>query len=199
MTDGIENQTDTTPFRFRIWILISVSLFALGLIAGLSFSLSNPDYTVEFFNDELAYFDEIGEMIEPDTIGTFLIIFINNVVAFFFSIALSPLLCLMPIFSLVFNGALISVISVLVARTESVGFVLTGMLPHGIVEIPAFLIGQAAALSFGFFIIASIFSANRRARLGTDLKRSLKFFLISLILLFPAAIIETFVTPLVLY
>ncbi len=199
MTDGIENQTDTTPFRFRIWILISVSLFALGLIAGLSFSLSNPDYTVEFFNDELAYFDEIGEMIEPGTIGTFLIIFINNVVAFFFSIALSPLLYLMPIFSLVFNGALISVISVLVARTESVGFVLTGMLPHGIVEIPAFLIGQAAALSFGFFIIASIFSANRRARLGTDLKRSLKFFLISLILLFPAAIIETFVTPLVLY
>ncbi|MGD9119004.1 MAG: stage II sporulation protein M, partial [Dehalococcoidia bacterium] len=63
----------------------------------------------------------------------------------------------------------------------------------------AYIIGQAAALSFGFFILASIFSSRRRARLGTDLKRSLKFFVIAVLLLIPAAIIETFVTPLLLY
>ena len=198
MTDGIESPNDK-PFSFRIWIFISTGLFAFGIIAGLIFSLSNPEYTLEFFTDELAYFDEIGDILEPGTIGTFLLIFINNAVAFFFSMVLSPILCLLPTFSLLFNGAFISVISVLVARVESVGFVLTGLLPHGIIEIPAFLIGQAAALSFGFFIMASIFSANRRARLGVDLKRALKFFVIALLLLIPAAIIETFITPLLLY
>ena len=196
--NGLESPIDK-PFRFRIWVFISTGLFALGLIAGLMFSLSNPEYTIDLFTDELAYFDDIGDMIEPGTFGTFLLILINNIVAFFFTLVLSPILCLMPTFSLLFNGALISVISVLVARVESVGFVLTGLLPHGIIEIPAFIIGQAAALSFGFFILASIFSADRRARLGTDLKRSLKFFVIAVLLLIPAAIIETFITPLLLY
>ena len=32
-----------------------------------------------------------------------------------------------------------------------------GILPHGIIEIPAFIIGQAAALSLGSMAIAAVF------------------------------------------
>jgi stage II sporulation protein M len=198
MTDGIEIPKEK-PFRFWIFIAISLGLFIIGLVIGLAFSLNSPDFTIEFFKDELGYFDEIGELIEPVTFGTFTLILVNNVVTFFFSMLLSPILCLMPAISLVINGALISVVSVLVARAESVDFVLKGLLPHGILEIPAFIIAQGAALSFGFFIIASIFSPKRRPRLGTDLKRSLKFFVIAVLILIPAAIIETFITPQLLY
>lgn len=198
MTNGIEIPQDK-PFRFRIWVIISTGIFLLGLIGGLIFTLNSPVDSVDFFADDLAYLDDIGDLLEPGTFGTFLLILLNNVVAFVFTLALSPLLLLLPVLSLLLNGALISLISVLVARVESVGFVLTGMLPHGVIEIPAFIIGQAAALSFGFFILASIFSANQRARLGADLTRSLKFFGIAVLLLIPAAIIETFVTPQLLY
>jgi stage II sporulation protein M len=198
MTNGIEIPQEK-PFRFWIFLVISAGLFIAGLAIGLAFSLNSPDFTIEFFEDELGYFDEIGGMIEPGSFGTFVLILVNNIVTFFFSMLLSPILCLMPVFSLVFNGAFIAVISVLVARIESVGFVLKGLLPHGILEIPAFIVAQAAALSFGFLIIASIFSHNRRARLGTDLKRSLKFFVVAVLILIPAAIIETFITPQLLY
>jgi stage II sporulation protein M len=198
MTDGIE-LPQGKPFRFWIFLVISAGLFIAGLAIGLGFSLNSPDFTIELFEDELGYFDEIGELIEPGSFGTFILILVNNILTFFFSMLLSPILCLLPAFSLVLNGALISVVSVLVARVESVGFVMKGLLPHGILEIPAFIIAQAAALSFGFFIIASIFSPQRRARLGTDLKRSLRFFVIAVLLLIPAAIIETFITPQLLY
>ena len=198
MTNGIEIP-EQNPFKFRIWVIIATGIFLVGLVGGLIFSINSDIDAVDFFADDLAYLDDIGDLLEPGTIGTFFLILINNVVAFFFTLALSPFLLLMPVFSLLLNGAIISVVSVFVARAESLGFVLTGLLPHGIIEIPAYIMGEAAALSFGFFLMASIFSPRRRSRLGMDLRRSLKFFLIAVLLLIPAAIIETFVTPLLLY
>ena len=164
-TDGIETPKEK-PFRFWIFAAIALGLFILGLHIGVAFSLNSPDFTIDFFKDQFGYFEDIGDLIQPGSFWTFVLILINNVVVFFYSLLLSPILCLMPAFSLVLNGALISVISVLVARVESVGFVLKGLLPHGILEIPAFIIAQGAALSFGFFIIAAIFSKTRRARLS---------------------------------
>jgi stage II sporulation protein M len=198
MTDGIEIPKEK-PFRFWIFAAISLGLFIIGLATGLALSLNSPDFTLDLFKDELGYFDDIGDMIEPGSFVTFILILVNNILTFFFSMLLSPILCLVPVISLVINGALISVVSVLVAREESVGFVLTGLLPHGVLEIPAFIVAQGAALSFGFFIITSIFSRKRRGRLGTDLKRSLKFFVVAVLILIPAAIIETFITPQLLY
>jgi stage II sporulation protein M len=180
-------------------VFISAGIFVLGFVAGLIFTLNSSIDAVDFFADDLAYLDDIGDLMEPGSFGTFLLILINNIIAFFFTLVLSPILLLLPILSLLVNGALISVVSVIVSRAESVGFVLTGLLPHGVIEIPAYIMAQAATLSFGFFILASIFSARRRARLGTDLKRSLKFFVIAVLLLIPAAIIETFITPMLLY
>ena len=99
---------------------------------------------------------------------------------------------------LAFNGLLISFISVIVVQKKSLGFLLAGMLPHGIFEIPALIIGEAAALSFGAMVITALISRKRRTLLLPNLKQNLKYLLIAFVLLVPAAIIETYVTPLFL-
>ena len=75
---------------------------------------------------------------------------------------------------------------------------LLGLLPHGIFELPAIIIGMAASLSFGFAAIQAAVSREKRAQLLPSLKQNSKYLLLALALLVPAAIMETFVTPLFL-
>ena len=71
----------------------------------------------------------------------------------------------MPILALVVNGWLLAFVSAVVAEEKSLGFVLTGLLPHGIFELPALILGEAAALSFGTAVILALFIKERRKRL----------------------------------
>jgi stage II sporulation protein M len=85
-----------------------------------------------------------------------------------------------------------------VIEQESVGLLLAGLLPHGIFELPALIIGEAAALSFGSMAIIALISKKRRDQLSPNLKRNLKYLALAFALLLPAAIIETYITPLLL-
>jgi len=86
----------------------------------------------------------------------------------------------------------------MVIQEKSLGFLLAGLLPHGIIELPAFIIGEAAALSFGAMVILVLFKKKERSQLVPSLKQNLRYLMIAFALLIPAAIIETFVTPLLL-
>ena len=114
------------------------------------------------------------------------------------SFALSPVLCLLPILTLMLNGWLLTFVSSAVMQEKSLGFVLAGLLPHGIIEIPAFILGEAAALSFGAMVILVLFKKKQKNQLVPSLKQNFKYLMIAFALLVPAAIIETFVTPLLL-
>ncbi|OGO40463.1 MAG: hypothetical protein A2147_09185 [Chloroflexi bacterium RBG_16_57_8] len=115
-----------------------------------------------------------------------------------FSFAMSPFLLAIPLFALVFNGWVIGAVAGSVIAEESVGYLLKGLLPHGILELPAFFMGQAAALNFGTAAMLAVFRPETRAQLMTALRLNLRYLLIALVLLVPAALIETFVTPLLL-
>jgi stage II sporulation protein M len=73
-----------------------------------------------------------------------------------------------------------------------------GILPHGIFEIPALIIGQAAALGLGAMTIAAVFSKDRREELFPYLRKSIKYLGVVILLLIIAAGIEAFITPPVL-
>lgn len=194
---GINNQSDNI-IRFRIWVFVAIGFFAAGIAAGIAFSLTIPDDTVAFFSDELAYFSDLGDILEPSQISTFFFILINNIYALLYTFIFSPLLCLLPVFSLLLNGSIISLVGVLVAQERSVGFVVAGLLPHGIIEVPAFLLGEAAALGFGFAVMAALFSAKRRPQLLPTFRHNIRYVIIAIIMMVPAAIIETWITPLLL-
>jgi stage II sporulation protein M len=184
--------------RYRFWVIIASALFVIGIVAGLAISAIMPDDINGFLSEEIAALEELSTILEPFQLTTAVLIFLKNVSVLLLSIIFSPVLCLLPALALVLNGLLLSFVSALISQEESTSLLLAGLLPHGIFEIPALIIGEAAALSFGFAAIVALIFKEKRHLLLPNLKQNMKYFLLALALLVLAAIIETFVTPLFL-
>ncbi len=184
--------------RYRFWVIIASGLFVIGIGAGLAISAIMPDDMNGLLSEELAALEELSTILEPFQVTTAVFIFLKNASVLLLSFIFSPILCLLPFLDLTFNGLLLSLVSALISQEESTGLLLAGLLPHGIFEIPALIIGEAAALSFGFMTIVALIFKEKRNLLLPNLKQNMKYFLLALALLVPAAIIETFVTPLFL-
>ena len=183
--------------RFRYFVLASSLLFAAGVRLGPTIGSSLPGAN-SYFEDSFRQLAWLAEWLEPYTFTMLLVILIKNLVSLAASFALSPLLGLMPVFSLLLNGGILGYLGKLIAAEESVGYLLLGILPHGVIELPAFVTGNAAALYFGAALMSTAFSARVRAELAETLVRSLKYLGLAAAMLLPAAAIETFVTPLFL-
>ena len=178
---------------YKRWIFVAIGLFGVGIASGLV----TPVSTAELFSEDLAAIRELAAILGPFQITTAIFIFLKNVSALLISFVFSPILCLVPILALTVNGWLISFISVAVVQEESLGVLLAGLLPHGIFELPALIMGEAAALSFGALTIVALVS-KKKDLLLPGLKQNLRYLLIACTLLLPAAIIETYITPLFL-
>ncbi len=180
---------------YKRWIIIASLLFG----AAFAFGLAAPASINSLLSDDIAALEELAALLAPlPQFVVFIIIFIKNVSVLLLSFILSPILCLMPILALTVNGWLLAVVSAVVTEEKSLGFLLAGVLPHGIIELPALILGQAAALSFGTAAILALFKKERRTLLLPNLKQNLRYLLIAFTLLLPAAIIETYITPLLL-
>lgn len=180
---------------YRRWLLVAIFLFGIGLLAGLATPIGTDDLLTE---DTAA----LGELIDffgllPQS-SALVFIFIKNVTAVLTSFAFSPIFCLVPVMALSFNGWLIGLVSTVVIEQESLGYLLAGLLPHGIFELPALIMGEAAALSFGAAVVMAVFRKERRKELLPNLKQNLRYLVIAGALFLPAAIIEVYVTPLFL-
>jgi len=180
---------------YKRWVFVAIFLFGIGLV----FGLSTPTSSASLISEDIAALEELVDFLASlPPVLTVIFIFIKNASALLLSFALSPIFCLTPILALTINGWLLGFISVLVSQEKSVGFVMAGLLPHGVFELPALIMGEAAALSFGAVVILALFKKERRSQLVPSLKQNLKYLVIALALLLPAAIIETYVTPLLL-
>jgi stage II sporulation protein M len=179
---------------YKGWVLVAA--FLLGL--GITFGLATPAGISDILAEDLAALEQLARLLSPYSIFTAMFIFIKNASALVISFIFSPILCLAPVLSLTVNGWLIGFVSSVAVSQKSLGFLLTGLLPHGIFEIPALILGEAAALSFGAMTIISLFKKEKRQQLLPVLKQNSKYLIIALALLVPAAIIETYVTPLLL-
>ncbi len=180
--------------NYKKWIFIAIFLFGIGLV----FGLATPTSDINLLSEDIAALQELSNILVPFNFLTVILILVNNVATLLLSFALSPIFCLMPILALTANGWLIAFVSAAVIQEESLGFVLAGLLPHGIFELPAFILGEAAALSFGAMAILALFKKERRNLLLPGLKQNLRYLMVALVLLVPAAIVEIYITPLLL-
>ena len=179
---------------YKRWIFVAIFLFGIGITLGLVAPVSVANLVAE----DIAALKELSGILVPFSALTVIFIFIKNALALLLSFALSPIFCLLPILTLTVNGWLLAFVSVTVSQEESLGLVLAGLLPHGIFELPALIMGEAAALGFGTVVMLALFKKGRRSLLLPGLKRNLRYLMVALALLLPAAIIETYVTPLLL-
>jgi len=183
---------------YKRWICIAVFLFGIGLAFGLTVSPGIPGIP-GIIAEEITTLEELAGLLASLPLPLVaVLLFIKNVSAMVISFALSPILCLAPALALFANGWLLGLVSVIVSQEKSLGYILAGLLPHGIFELPALILAQAAALSFGTMAILALFKKERRNLLLPNLKQNLRYLVVALVLLVPAAIIETYVTPLFL-
>ena len=179
---------------YKRWVFIAIFLFGIGLVLGLA----TPTGIASLLSEDIAALEELGSILVPFNFFTVILIFFKNVSTLLLSFVLSPILCLVPILALTVNGWLIAFVSVAVVQEQSLGFLLAGLLPHGIFELPALIIGQATALSFGTMTILILFQKRKRKLMPSVLKQNLRYLMLAVALLLPAAIIETYLTPLLL-
>lgn len=179
---------------YKKWIFMATLLFGIGL----GFGLVTPAGTSLPSEYIAALEEQLSSLLALPKLLIVMLIFVKNVSVLLISFIFSPLLCLVPILALTANGWLIAVVSTAVVKEKSLGFLLAGLLPHGIFELPALILGQAAALSFGTMAILALVKKERRNLLLPSLKQNLRYLIIACALLLPAAIIETYITPLLL-
>jgi len=194
-------ETGVTPVPFwhnfpdlgiKKWIIISSLLFTLGLVVGVF----TPGVDLFSSLENLTEIADDVAVLSP--LGLFIFFVVNNIFKVVMSFILSSLLCIFPLVSLILNGWLISGVGHLIVEQYSFGFFMMGIIPHGIFEIPALIIGQAAALSFGCMAIASIFSSEKRAKLLPNFRENVKYLGVAAGLLVIAAVVEAFITPSIL-
>ena len=184
---------------YKRWLFVAIFLFGIGFGGGLILGLATPDGIADILSEDVADLEEFAELLAslPQS-SVFMFILIKNTSAVLISFALSPIFCLVPVVALIFNGGLLGFVSALVIQEKSLGYLLAGLLPHGIFELPALIIGEAVALSFGTAVLLALIKKERRSQLLPNLRQNLRYLLIALALFLPAALIETYITPLLL-
>ncbi len=181
--------------KYTYFIIAAIALFGTGIALGLV----SPQGLGGLPEGQISALEELARLLAGlPKIAVFFIILLKNIIALFASFVLSPLLLAMPVFSLLLNGWVVGIVSEAVVSERSLQFLLAGLLPHGVIEIPAIIFGDAVAMSFGLSVILAIFSARRRETLQASVTQDVKALAIAMAFLLPAAVIETYLTPLLL-
>jgi stage II sporulation protein M len=181
------------PFGSDVWKFTGALLltFLGAAFFGYFYSTQNPEVTARII--ELLR-RKIGPLPSPG-IQMFLRIFLNNTVVALFSMISGLFFGLGPWFIMGFNGFIAGVVAGFVVEDGgySLSKVLFALLPHGIVEIPALAIAGAA----GIIWYRSILYGREKSEEGfkKGFIRAFALFVVSVVLLFFAALIETYVTP----
>jgi stage II sporulation protein M len=156
---------------------------------------------IGYFVGELLQFsilEEIGEVFqwvaELNPFIVMLFIFLNNSVKSFFAILLGFIFAIAPILFVTTNGLLLGMVVFDAIREGGTVFVLSAILPHGIVEIPIFLLSVAIGLRMGVQTVLKL--DGKDVKLRFELKKALRFFVLYILPLFLlSAFLEAFITP----
>lgn len=132
-------------------------------------------------------------------------IFANNAGASLLAMLFGLAAGLFPLFFVLTNGLVIGIVlETMIAKLGTSGGVavfLLGILPHGVLELPAVLVSTAIGLKLGYVVLLSIVKSRGNAikelinNVAGELLIALPIFLFWIVpTLFLAAIIETYVT-----
>jgi stage II sporulation protein M len=171
----------------RKYILIMAGIFILSVIAGLLASLNDLGLSGN-------YLDLLIKDLTP--VGIMLVIFLNNALKSLLAIVLGAGFGIIPVIFVAGNGVLLGLVANQISSEKGVLFVLAAILPHGIIEIPMILISSGLGLRLGSLMYSSII--GKETDMKYELVQSLRIYMrIVVPLLFVSAVVETFVTPLV--
>ncbi|KRE44308.1 stage II sporulation protein M [Paenibacillus sp. Soil522] len=190
--------------QMKPYIAFGSILFLAGMVIGGT----NPAFKV-FLNEQLKGLGQLADMIDKSsnpTLTMIVIIFLNNAIKSILVIYLGALFGILPFLFLVVNGMLIGYLLKESAELHGGGYVMElivkGLLPHGILEIPAIIIACAYGMRFGVHVLKAgsslIFARSSSAGLARELEsfviRTVPVMVILTIILLIASVIESTIT-----
>jgi stage II sporulation protein M len=170
-------------------------IFVASLIAGYGYAVLNPTESARFVEELSADFGWLMELSLPQI---FLVIFLNNAIKALLAIILG-LLIFVPVGFVAYNGWIIGIVVCEQVRTSGYVSVVAGILPHGIIELPMIIVSAALGTRLGVMAFLRIEGTISNKDLISKIKWSVRFYLRWILpLLFVAALIETFITPIIM-
>ena len=177
----------------------SLILFTIGLVLGCVF-LSSVTDTVSA-KDALNELEKSikGSLILPKTLlGLALFLWGKNLLACALAIVGGFLTFgIIPVLTLVSNGIIVGYTIKPVLYLHGSNYLSAGLIPHGIIELPAFFLSASVGIYMGVELALTLL---RKRPKTYSAKTAAKFFIyIILPLLLVAAFIEVFITPLIMF
>ncbi|KUP22099.1 stage II sporulation protein M [Paenibacillus sp. DMB5] len=176
-------------------LLLALILFLLGGVLGWVGTGSLQKLLAQQLEGLSSISGELMDSNNPEW-SFFTFIFLNNSIKSVAVIFLGALFGLIPAFFLLINGAVIGYLIHLSVLQEADLFqlIVKGLLPHGIIEIPAIIIACAFGLQFGVKVMQSISGRMRGSSWAEFMRQTLTASVWIVILLLLAAIIESTIT-----
>lgn len=178
----------------RGYVWFALSLFGLGVFAGVVFF----HQLNELLQPYLEKIKRIAEQGNQDSYNLAVLLFQNNLKASLGLLLSGVFLSIFSIGGIVFNGMLVGYALALMAKAGQIpmwGLLLFGILPHGVLEIPAFLLAGAMGIKLGYMWLRPMVGKTRWKSFRYSLKEAIYVLPVIVLLLVVAAVIEGFVTP----
>jgi len=181
--------------QLRNAIIITIILFFAALTAGWIGTAHYPamgEDLMKLFEKEIA-----GQMNENNPYEMAVTLFTNNLETCILLFLGGATCGVLTVFILSLNGVVIGAIMEIVREDHSIAFVAAAILPHGIFEIPAFILAGA----FGFLLTRSLIAEwDGGGDMAVDAGRYARRFLMYVLpLVAIAACVEAFITPVIIH
>lgn len=182
----------------RKTLLFVTVLFIFGIVAGWY----STGALAEAINGQMGGIREISEKLGNSSNpkwSFFVFIFFNNSIKAVMMIFLGLLLGILPILFLLINGMAVGFLvhSSMEQGNSLFDLVVKGLLPHGIIEIPAIIIACGFGIQMGLMVLTSVGGSGKvdmKRRWSEMFRKALTASVWIVILLFVAAIIESTLT-----
>ncbi|MCQ8894477.1 MAG: stage II sporulation protein M [Methanolinea sp.] len=174
--------------------VIAAILLAFSIGSGALTTMQDPstgEQLITILRDSI-----LGETAETSGLVLAGKLFLNNLQACVVMFLGGASLGVLTVFVITVNGFVIGSVLELVRQEHSVVFMVAAVVPHGVFEIPAFLLSGA----LGFMLARALWnewvSGNDAAAEALGLGRTFLFRVVPLVAL--AAVVEAFITPQIL-
>jgi stage II sporulation protein M len=173
------------------FIALTTFVFALTSVMGYWAAGADPDLASQW----RAELDALKWILEQPPLIIMIIIFLKNLLASAMAMLLGLGLGLIPLLVVTSNGFLLGVVAYGAVQQSGLLFLAAGILPHGILELPAVLVSIAIGFRLGYLLALTL--AREKVDLAGETRIAVRFLWRYITpILFLAAIIETFITPL---
>ncbi len=169
--------------------LVSI-LFVLSMAIGYVVAIMYPDMVMQ----SLEELEGVVELLKHlSLIQIMFLIFLNNAIKSLLILVLGIGFGIVPLLFIEYNGYFLGIFSHKILMEQSLLYLMGGLLPHGIIEIPMVVISAAIGVRLGLKGLASL--KGEQVYLKEEMITGIKFFFYWIMpLLFIAAVVETFLT-----